>query len=45
MRAKSQNRERAHQKRAIYLTIAAGLFSAGLVIAMIIICDQSAHLR
>ena len=45
MQAKRKNHESSRRRQAIYLTIAAGLCSAGLVVAMIIICDRSAHLR
>ncbi len=37
--------ERIRRKQAFYLTIAAGLFSAALAIAMIVFCNQSTHLR
>jgi len=45
MQAKPQNFEQLRRKQAIYLTIAAGLCSAGFAIAMIIFCNQSSHLR
>lgn len=45
MQAKPQCYERARKRQAIYLTIAAGCFSAGLVVAMIMFCYQSSHLR
>lgn len=45
MQAKTQYHERVRRKQAIYLTVAAGLFSAGLVVAMIVFCYQSSHLR
>lgn len=45
MQAKTQYHERMRRKQVLYLTIAVGLLSAGLAVAMIVFCYQSAHLR
>lgn len=45
MKEKPRNYDRTRKAHTVFLTLAAGLCSVGLVIALILFCYQSSHLH